>query len=151
VVAVAATAPWSVPFAFGASYGRSVPVFQILLPGAGLTTITALMSPYFLGQLLRPGTVSALAWLRLAIAASASALLVRSLAEVGVAIGLVSADLVTTVIAVALYAWAAETSLRQLLIVETGDLAAIAARCFARAQSARAALGVFKIRSARTV
>jgi O-antigen/teichoic acid export membrane protein len=144
---VGATAPWSVPFVFGATYGRSTAVFQILLAGAGLTAIAALLSPYFLGQLLRPGTLSALAWVKLLIAAAVSALLATRLAETGVALALVGADAVTTSITVGLYVRAVRTPLTQLLLVQADDLARIVSRCAAQAHSAKAALRLRPVRT----
>src|SRR5262249_23553390 len=53
----AIVAPWAVPLVFGAAFDQSALVFQILLVSLLASVVPGLLSPYFFGQLERPGLV----------------------------------------------------------------------------------------------
>jgi O-antigen/teichoic acid export membrane protein len=121
VVVSAALAPWVVPLFFGAAFERSVPIFQILLISLLASVVPALLSPYFFGQLQRPGLASTIAWARVLLALGLTLALAPGLAEVGVAIGLAIADVCATLLILVLYARIAGTPISGALLPHRSD------------------------------
>jgi uncharacterized membrane protein (DUF441 family) len=98
-------------------------VLRILLLSALATSVSALLSPYFFGQLMRPELASAVAWARMVVALSLSVALAPHLAEVGVAVALVAADGCATLLILALYLRIARTPIQLALLPRRGDFA----------------------------
>jgi O-antigen/teichoic acid export membrane protein len=121
-------APWAVPFVFGAAFERSAPVFQILLVSLVASVVPALLSPYFFGQLQRPGLASSLAWIRVLLALGLSFALAPALAELGVAAALAIADVCSTLLILTLYVRIAATPVAQAVLPQTGDFGAVLRR-----------------------
>jgi O-antigen/teichoic acid export membrane protein len=121
-------APWGVPFVFGSPFEASAPVFQILLVGQVGSIISALLSPYFFGQLRRPDLASSIAWLRVLLAVGLCLLLAPGLAEVGVAAGLAIAEGCTTLVVLALYLRMAATPMGQAVLPQWADFAYVLRR-----------------------
>jgi O-antigen/teichoic acid export membrane protein len=121
----AVVAPWAFTFLFGDAYAGSSVVFQILLISTTVTVVPALLSPYFLGQLQRPGVVSIVAWARVGIALGLSVLLARGLGGVGVALALVVADVSSMLLILSLYLKMAGTPLRRAVIPCADDVALV--------------------------
>ena len=121
-------APWAVPLVFGAAFGPSAPVFQILLVSLVASVVPALLSPYFFGQLERPGLASTLAWIRVLLALGLSFALAPALAEVGVAAALAIADVCSTLLVLTVYVRIAATPVAQAVLPQTGDFGAVLRR-----------------------
>jgi O-antigen/teichoic acid export membrane protein len=117
----AVLAPFVVPLLFGPDFGEAARVLQILLISAAVSVLTALLSPYFFGQLGRPGLISALAWGRVVAAFGLAFVLGGPLAEIGVAIGLSLSDVALALVTVSLYVRLAHTSARQFLVPSRAD------------------------------
>jgi len=116
-----ALAPWLVPLVFGAAFAGSAVVFQVLLVSMLASVVPALLSPYFFGQLQRPGLASSVAWIRVLLALGLSLALAAPFAEVGVAAALAIADVCSTLLVVALYVRIAGTSVPQAVLPQGGD------------------------------
>ena len=114
-------APWAVPFVFGSAFAGSAAVFQILLISLMASVVPALLSPYFFGQLQRPGLASSVAWIRVLLAVGLSLLLAPGLAELGVAASLAIADVCTTLLILLLYVHIAATSFSLAVLPRSGD------------------------------
>jgi len=121
----AVLAPWAFRVLFGDAFAGSSVVFQILLISTTVTVVPALLSPYFLGQLQRPGVVSIVAWARVGIALALSVLLAREFGGVGVAIALVVADVSSMLIILSLYVKIAGTPWRRVVIPCADDVALV--------------------------
>jgi O-antigen/teichoic acid export membrane protein len=102
-VVCAAVAPWVVPLLFGDVFERSVPVLQILLISLLASVVPVLLSPYFFGQLQRPGLASTTAWVRVLLALGLTLALAPALAEIGVALGVAIADVCATLLILVVY------------------------------------------------
>jgi O-antigen/teichoic acid export membrane protein len=131
VLLCAALAPWLVPLVFGPAFAPSIPVVQLLLVGTALTSIPALLSPYFFGQLRRPGLMSLTAWSRVLAALALTIVLTPQHAELGVAVALVLADVAATLVLLVLYVRVAPTTLRRAVVPRAEDLALIVGRAHA--------------------
>ena len=116
-------APWAVPFAFGSPFAPSATVFQILLVGQMGTIVSALLSPYFFGQLRRPELASSVAWLRVLLALAFCLLLAPRLAEIGVAAALAMAEACSTLLVLVLYVRIAATPMAQAVLPQRSDFA----------------------------
>lgn len=116
-------APWAVPFAFGSPFAASALVFQILLVGQIGTIVSALLSPYFFGQLRRPELASSVAWLRVLLALGFCLLLAPRLAEIGVAAALAIAEACSTLLVLVLYVRIAATPMAQAVLPQRSDFA----------------------------
>jgi O-antigen/teichoic acid export membrane protein len=125
-------APWGVPLVFGTAFTASAPVFQILLVSLLASVVPALLSPYFFGQLQRPGLASSVAWVRVLLALSLSLVLAPTLAELGVAAALAIADVCATLLILALYVRIAATSIALAVLPRTSDFGPVLRR-FSRA------------------
>ena len=68
------------------NYEASAKAFSFLIGGTTAVGITRLLTPYFLGQLQRPGLLSALAWVNVVINIIACWLLIPTLSVNGAAI-----------------------------------------------------------------
>ncbi|MBV9577684.1 MAG: oligosaccharide flippase family protein [Chloroflexi bacterium] len=97
-------APWVIPLVFGEAFAQAAQVFQILLISLLASVVPALLSPYFFGQLQRPGLVSTIAWLRVLLALALSLVFIPPVAEIGSAIALATADVCATVLLLLIYA-----------------------------------------------
>jgi O-antigen/teichoic acid export membrane protein len=120
-IVCALVAPWVIPLVFGSDFSGSVPVFQILLISLLASVIPALLSPYFFGQLQRPGLASTIAWIRVLLALGLSAVLAGALAEIGVACALAIADVCSTLLILLLYVHFATTSLSEVILPRGSD------------------------------
>ncbi|HEX8968965.1 MAG TPA: oligosaccharide flippase family protein [Chloroflexota bacterium] len=132
VVACAALAPWIVPLIFGDAFAASARVFQILLISLLASVVPALLSPYFFGQLQRPGLASSVAWARVLLALALSLALAPGLAEVGVATALAIADVCSTLLILMLYVRIAATPVAQAILPQVSDFGSVLRR-FSRA------------------
>jgi O-antigen/teichoic acid export membrane protein len=121
-VVCAVLSPWAVPLVFGSAFSGAAPVFQILLVSLLASVVPALLSPYFFGQLQRPELASGLAWIRVLLALTLSAVLAAALAEIGVAIALAVADVCSTLLIIYVYVRMAGTPLSQAVIPRGTDL-----------------------------
>jgi O-antigen/teichoic acid export membrane protein len=130
----ATVAPLAFASIFGEAFAGSASVFQILLISAPLAVVPALLSPYFLGQLRRPGVVSLAAWGRVGLALVLSLWLAPPFAGVGVALALVMADLVWTAMMLRLYVRLAATPLSSVVIPRANDIALLFGRARALLQ-----------------
>jgi O-antigen/teichoic acid export membrane protein len=133
-LACAALAPWSFGVILGPAFDGSVTVFQILVISATVTVIPALLTPYFVGQLGRPGLVSLLTWGRVLIALVLVVPLARQFAAAGVAAGLAIADLSFTVLMLSLYVRIARTQVGSAMMLRADDVAVVYARARALLQ-----------------
>ena len=124
-VLAALLAPWGFAFLFGDAFAGSSVVFQILLISTTVTVVPALLSPYFLGQLQRPGVVSGVAWTRVGIALALSVPLAQAFGGVGVAVALVVADVSSMLLTLSLYVRMAGTPLRRVVIPCAADVALV--------------------------
>jgi len=77
--------PRVITWMLGPAYQTSGEAFMVLIGGTAAVGISRLCNPYFLGQLKRPGLLSGLAWLNVAINLAACALLVPGLSVLGAA------------------------------------------------------------------
>ncbi len=117
----AVLAPWCVPVVFGPTFTRSTVVLEILLISSTVTVVPALLSPYFFGQLQRPGLASTLAWIRVLLALGLSLVFAPALAELGVAAALAVADVCSTLIVLMLYVRMSGSSVAQAVLPPTTD------------------------------
>jgi O-antigen/teichoic acid export membrane protein len=104
VVVAGAVAPVAVPVLFGTAFDGSAQVIQILLIGVVASVMPALLSPYFFGQLQRPGLASTLAWARVLLASGLSVLVAPAFAEQGVAVALAAAEVCSMLLVLSVYA-----------------------------------------------
>jgi O-antigen/teichoic acid export membrane protein len=123
-----ALAPWAVPLVFGAAFDGSATVLQILLISLVATVVPALLSPYFFGQLQRPGLASTVAWIRVLMALGLSFALAPRLAELGVASALAIADVFSTLLILALYVRISATTLAEAVLPRTSDFSGVLRR-----------------------
>jgi O-antigen/teichoic acid export membrane protein len=130
----ATLAPMTFGIVFGESFDGSATLFQILLISATFTVISALLSPYFLGQLQRPGLVSTLSAVRVVVALGLSVPLATQFAGVGLAWALVIADLFFNVLMLGLYLRFARTRVENAMVPRVGDLAVVYGRARALLQ-----------------
>jgi O-antigen/teichoic acid export membrane protein len=121
-------APWAVPLVFGSAFAGSAQVFQILLISLLASVVPALLSPYFFGQLQRPGLASSVAWIRVALALSLSFALAQPFAELGVATALAVADVCSTLLILGLYVRIAATSVRLAILPRYSDFGEVLRR-----------------------
>jgi O-antigen/teichoic acid export membrane protein len=128
VLVCAALAPWIVPLVFGPAFQSSTLVLQVLLVGTALTGIPALLSPYFFGQLRRPGLMSLIAWSRVLMALALTVALAPRSSELGVAGALVVADVSATVMLLFVYVRVAPTTLRRAVIPRAEDFTVLVGR-----------------------
>jgi len=77
--------PRVITWMLGPAYQASGEAFMVLIGGTAAVGISRLCNPYFLGQLKRPGLLSGLAWLNVAINLAACALLIPRLSVLGAA------------------------------------------------------------------
>lgn len=102
--------PMIVPVIFGGAYSKSVGVFQILVVGGCVMNLPLVLAPYFLGQLRRPGLLSALAWMNVMINVGLSLILIPAWAETGSSIALAVTQLVGTAVVFLIYLRASRSS-----------------------------------------
>jgi len=121
-------APWAVPLVFGSPFAGSAPVFQILLFSLLASVVPALLSPYFFGQLQRPGLASSVAWIRVLLALALSFALAQPFAELGVATALAVADVCSTLLILGLYVHIAATSVRLAILPRSSDFGEVLRR-----------------------
>lgn len=124
----AVLAPWCVPLIFGPAFTRSTFVLEILLISSSVTVVPALLSPYFFGQLQRPGLASTLGWIRVLLALGLSVILAPRLAEIGVAAALAVADVCSTLLVLTLYVRMSATSVAQAVLPRTSDFGRVLRR-----------------------
>jgi O-antigen/teichoic acid export membrane protein len=122
VVVSAIAAPRVIPLLFGEAFRDAVSIFEILLVAAALAVVPALLSPYFLGQLERPGLLSVVAWVRLALALAFAIPLVPAMGGIGLALALATAEACSTVITLGLYLRLARTRLSSATVPRLRDL-----------------------------
>ncbi len=127
-IVCAAVAPWIFGSIFGQASENSATLFQILLISAAVTVVPALLSPYFLGQLERPGLASVLAWGRAAFALGLTLSLASPYGAVGVAIALVIADVCFTATVLLMYLRFARTEVASAVMPRTQDLSLVYSR-----------------------
>jgi O-antigen/teichoic acid export membrane protein len=130
----ATLAPMTFGIVFGEAFDGSATLFQILLISATFTVISALLSPYFLGQLQRPGLVSTLSAVRVVVALGLSVPLATQFAGMGLAWALVIADLFFNVLMLGLYLRFARTRVENAMVPRVGDLAVVYGRARALLQ-----------------
>jgi O-antigen/teichoic acid export membrane protein len=128
VLVVAVIAPWLVRTLFGIRYAASAGVFRILFIGSVVMIVPTLLVPYFLGQLRRPGLLSALAWLNVVVNTGLALWLVPQHAERGAAFALVGTQLVGTGIVLAIYLRSARTTVQRAVFVKRDDIEAMRRR-----------------------
>jgi O-antigen/teichoic acid export membrane protein len=124
-LACAALAPWTFRTFFGQAFDGSATLFQILLISATATAVPALLSPYFFGQLQRPGLVSALTWTRVGVALLFSVPLAWQFAGTGLAVALVIADLTFAVLMLGMYVRCAGTRVKTVMLPRGDDLSLV--------------------------
>jgi O-antigen/teichoic acid export membrane protein len=121
-------APWLIPLVFGSAFAGSAQVFQILLISLLASVIPALLSPYFFGQLQRPGLVSTIAWLRVLLALGLSLVFIPPLAEVGSAVAMAIADVCATTLLLLIYLRLTSTPLAEALLPQRGTITTVLRR-----------------------
>jgi O-antigen/teichoic acid export membrane protein len=121
-------APWVVPLVFGESFAQSAQVFQILLISLVASVVPAMLSPYFFGQLRRPGLLSTLAWVRVLLALALSLVFIPPLAEIGSALAMASADVCATVVLLLIYARMTSTPLAEALLPQWATISTVLRR-----------------------
>jgi O-antigen/teichoic acid export membrane protein len=130
----AALAPWTFRTFFGQAFDGSSTLFQILLISATATAVPALLSPYFFGQLQRPGLVSALTWTRVGVALLFSVPLAWQFAGTGLAVALVIADLTFAVLMLGMYVRCAGTRVETVMLPRSDDISLVFGRARALLQ-----------------
>jgi O-antigen/teichoic acid export membrane protein len=115
-------APEIVHLMFGPKFDASALIFRILFIGSVVMIVPTLLTPYFLGQLGRPGLLSVLAWVNVIVNGSLAFWLVPSHAEVGAAIALIATQLLGTAVLLTLYIRYAETSVMRAIVVRSYDI-----------------------------
>ena len=83
---IAAVSPWLIPFMYGGEFSAAVPPFVILLVGVLGFAVMMVLNSYILGQMERPGLLSIVAWVQLAISIPLYIALITWLGVVGAAI-----------------------------------------------------------------
>ncbi len=78
--------PWLVPLLYGGEFAASVLPLQLLLPGTLGFALMLVLNLYILGQMERPGLLSAIAWAELAVSVPLYLALISWLGIVGAAI-----------------------------------------------------------------
>lgn len=116
-------APGVVDVLLGPQYVGSTVVLRLLLVGTAALNLSLLLGPYFLGQLHRPGWLSAVSWLSALLNIGLARLLIPGSAEIGAALALVSSQIVGTAILLVGYLRAARTPLSSVLWVRSEDVA----------------------------
>ena len=115
-------APWIIPLLLGEKYLRSAQIFRLLLPGTIINSAGILLVVFFLGQLRRPGLLSILSWGHALLNLVLSLLLIRKMAEVGAALALVTAQILSGVGLFVLYLHSTGTRIRDLLYLDRDDV-----------------------------
>jgi hypothetical protein len=87
-----------------------------------------MLSPYFFGQLRRPGLLSTLAWLRVLLALALSLVFIPPLAEIGSALAMASADVCATVVLLLIYARMTATPLAEALLPQWATISTVLRR-----------------------
>jgi O-antigen/teichoic acid export membrane protein len=103
IVLVAVVAPPLISFAFGPAFRDAADVFRILAVGSLLTVVSLVVTPYFLGQLGRPGLLSALAWVNVVVGCGLMFLLIPGWRQLGAAVSVASAQVFGAVVLLVLY------------------------------------------------
>jgi O-antigen/teichoic acid export membrane protein len=115
--------PWLIPFLYGSDFEAAVLPLVILLGGTLGFAVMMVVNTYILGQMQRPGLLSLLAWLQLAVSVPLYLSLIVWLGIVGAAI----ASTLTYLIAMAttLYVFRRDTGLplSQVLVPRRSDFA----------------------------
>lgn len=115
-------APYIIGMLFGAQFGASAAVFRVLLIGSAIMVIPTLLTPYFLGQLGRPGLLSLLAWMNVVVNALLALWLVPGYAERGAALALVATQFFGTAILLVLYTRYGDTRMNRAILVRGYDI-----------------------------
>jgi O-antigen/teichoic acid export membrane protein len=121
----AVVAPIGVPIVFGPAFEASALVIQILLVGVVAAVMPALLSPYFLGQLQRPGLASALAWIRVLFALGLSVVLAPAFAERGVAVALAGAEVCSMLVVMTVYLRLSATSIPDAFLPQGREMSRV--------------------------
>jgi O-antigen/teichoic acid export membrane protein len=125
---VAWLAPVIIHVLFGSRYDRSIGLCQLMFVGSAVMIIPTVLTPYFIGQLRRPGLLSWLAWLNVIINCALAFWLVPGYAEIGGAIALVGTQVVGTAIVFGVYLRCAKARISDATLVGRHDVAMIRAQ-----------------------
>jgi O-antigen/teichoic acid export membrane protein len=108
---------------FGGPYAGAVPVFRILILGSAVMVLPMLLAPFFLAQLRRPGLLSLLSGLSVAVSSLLSWVLIPGGGAAGAALALALTQVLGTGIVVAIYVRLAPAALAHLFLPRREDLA----------------------------
>ncbi|MFL5735264.1 MAG: oligosaccharide flippase family protein [Chloroflexia bacterium] len=111
----AAVSPWLIPFLYGPEFSASVLPLLILFVGTVGFAVMLIVDTYILGQMERPGLLSIIAWLELAVSIPLYVVLIYSFGIVGAAL----ASALTYLLAMAstLYVFRRNTGLSPLRVL----------------------------------
>ncbi|MDQ7827145.1 MAG: oligosaccharide flippase family protein [Candidatus Eremiobacteraeota bacterium] len=110
---------------YGSAFLLSVTPFRILLAGSSVLTVAVVLSICFIGQLKRPGLLSLLAWINVALNCVFCMILVPSFGIAGAALSTSVTCILGTAFVVYLFHRITAVPLRSLLVVQREDLAAL--------------------------
>ena len=128
IAVVAWLAPVIIHVLFGSRYDRSIGLCQLMFVGSAVMIIPTVLTPYFVGQLRRPGLLSWLAWLNVLINGGLAFWLVPRYSEIGAAIALVGTQVIGTAIVFGVYLRCADARISDATIVGRQDVAMIRAQ-----------------------
>src|SRR5579885_115846 len=119
----AVIAPSMVPLLLGSAYADSATIIPLLLYGSLVMIPTVLLTPFFMGQLRRPGLLSILGWLHVLTNVAFGLLLIPRWVELGAALSLVGSQLLGAALLLVLYARLAPARLSAATWLQSHDVA----------------------------
>jgi len=120
-VILALTGKWIIPFLYGHEFLPSVKPFVILLIGTIGVGIALVTSIYFLGQLNRPGLLSALAWVNVIINLILCFLLIPKYGLIGCAWAFTITVIIGIIIVLLVLRFLTGSSLKDMLVIKKSD------------------------------
>ncbi len=114
--------PTLITLLFSEAFSGAAAPLRLLLVGSAVAVTPALLSTYLLGHLGRPGLLSILSWLNGCLSLVLLVVLVPGGAATGAAAAMLTAQLVSAVVVLALYLRLARTDWRGLLLLERADV-----------------------------
>ena len=113
--------PLAVSFLLGDRYRAAIPLILVLVPTALMMAVSLLLATFFLAQLGRPGLLSILALMNVALTAVLSFALVPRFETLGAALAVAATQAIGTLVVVALYLRATGAHPLELLLVNRDD------------------------------
>jgi O-antigen/teichoic acid export membrane protein len=119
----------------GPAYAPAIGVMQILFLGSGFVALSLLLDTFFINQLHRPGLVSILVWLKFGLGLILTLLLTPKFGVKGAAVAMTITQVLGAFLYVSVYLQATSSRARELLHLETNDLALLKAHVSAAISS----------------